>query len=295
MVGSMQGALRAWNENKRLRWKTLVLRRAPEGNGDSASQLIRETGVGAPYDFMGFQECEDGLRVLGRAGLSVFYEVSHFKPRTKTTALCMAYRKAKWALLGSGQGWVAEDQALQYFGKRGAQWVRLQHRFSQRRAFFMNYHGPLVMNSGGKCGAAITATKLLQLVAANARQGDAIIFVGDFNANPKTPELNLLAQHLRHSFSNGMDNVFTNIGPAAMKAKSVLGNGGSDHNALSIVVELAGPPPLGPPTLQPPAVPGPRKPAGLQWSAEPPNLQTVGANTLIDQGVQHNNSQGLHA
>jgi len=152
----------------------------------------------------------------------------------------------------------------------------------------MNYHGPLGMNSGGKCGGAITAMKLLQLVAANARQGDAIIFVGDFNANPNTPELNLLAQHLRHSFSNGMDNVFTNIGPAAMKAKAVLGNGGSDHNALAIVLELAGPPPLGPPTVQPPAVPPPRKPAGppprgpptVQPPAVPPPRKPAGQTPL---------------
>mmetsp|Transcript_48402 Transcript_48402/g.96239 ORF Transcript_48402/g.96239 Transcript_48402/m.96239 type:complete len:534 (-) Transcript_48402:274-1875(-) len=246
-----------------------------KGNGDSASHLIRATSVVAPYDFMGFQECQDGLRVLGRAGLAASYEISHFKPLTKSTALCMAYRKANWALLASGQGWVAEDQPLQYFGKRGAQWVRLRHRISHRTAFFMNYHGPLRMNSGGKCGEAITAMKLLQLVAANAKPGDAIVVVGDFNANPNTPMLNLLAQHLRHSFGNGMDNVFTNVGPAAVKASSVLGNGGSDHNALAIILELAGTPPkpAGPPRLRPTAVPGPKKPAAPPMPAGPPRLQ----------------------
>ena len=40
------------------------------GNGGSAGKLIKDAGSAAPFDLMGFQECDDVNRVLGDAGLT---------------------------------------------------------------------------------------------------------------------------------------------------------------------------------------------------------------------------------
>merc|ERR1740121_2435889 len=62
------------------------------GNGNSVGKLIHSTNSPLKYDLMGFQECEDGTRVLRGAGLLSQFEVYQFAPLTKTSAICMAFR-----------------------------------------------------------------------------------------------------------------------------------------------------------------------------------------------------------
>lgn len=45
-----------------------------------------------------------------------------------THAICMAYRKDTWQLLVKGETDVAEDMRTEYYGMRGTQWMRLQHK-----------------------------------------------------------------------------------------------------------------------------------------------------------------------
>mmetsp|Transcript_53197 Transcript_53197/g.105643 ORF Transcript_53197/g.105643 Transcript_53197/m.105643 type:complete len:400 (+) Transcript_53197:79-1278(+) len=203
------------------------------GGGQSASDLIAESGQDMPYDFMAFQECEDVRLVLSRAGLTQHYQVTQGEHN-----LCIATRSKLWLILDQGQTDVAEDTPKQYYGKRAAQWVRLRHSNSGKIVFFVNHHGPLGKNSGGICGGGATAYNLLKLIASHGRPGDAVVLVGDFNANAAAWTLEALFTRLRRSFfgiRGGDDNIFSNI---RSTQKLNLGTGGSDHDALSIVFQV---------------------------------------------------------
>lgn len=215
-----------------------------KGNHGSAGRLIAKANHAKPHDIMAFQECMDVDRVLEDAGLAGAY-AAFPGDGSKTAAICMAFRKRSWTLLGNGSAYVAEDTKAQYFGRRAAQWMRLLHMASGRVLFFMNHHGPLPVNSGGQCGGAGTAYNLLQIIATHAQRGDAIILGGDFNADATSVTIRHLKQKLHKAFSgtvvNGIDNIFSNLGAAAVVSAANLGNGGSDHDALSVTLALGSP------------------------------------------------------
>merc|ERR1719210_1360948 len=109
----------------------------------------------------------------------------------------IGFRNATWFLIDKGQSFVAEDkQGPVYFGKRIAFWARFQHTTTGKIVFFMNHHGPLPVNSGGICGAEVTAYNLLHVISQNAQPGDAVIFVGDFNSDGASPTIAQLGMHL---------------------------------------------------------------------------------------------------
>jgi len=188
---------------------------------------------------MGFQECEDPQRVLAPVGLAKEYEAFQ-----GAHAICMAYRKASWTLLEHGQADVAEDMPTRFYGKRGTQWMRLRHLESGATAFFANHHGPLSVNSGGICGGVSTAHNLLHLMSSKAQTGDLLILVGDFNANAASLTVQALWPHLTHVYSGdsfgGVDNVFSNADFGTVMEAKMLGSGGSDHNAISAVIQVGG-------------------------------------------------------
>ncbi|CAE8662736.1 unnamed protein product, partial [Polarella glacialis] len=142
-----------------------------------AGQVIKDSAAALPYDFMGFQECEDPVAVLGPAGL-----LEEYAAFQGAHAICLAYRKAAWSLLERGEQDVADDLPTKYYGTRGTQWMRLAHKKTNRTVFFVNHHGPLSVNSGGLCGGEATANNLLHLMGTKAQAGDVLILVGDFNA-----------------------------------------------------------------------------------------------------------------
>merc|ERR1712050_678292 len=92
-----------------------------KGVKNSAGKLIAGSMKPA-YDVMGFQECEDTRSLLQPVGLLGQYEMF-----LGAHNICMAYRKAVWSLLERGEADVAEDSATEYYGLRGAQWMRLRH------------------------------------------------------------------------------------------------------------------------------------------------------------------------
>jgi len=110
-------------------------------------------------------------------------------------------RKGTWTVASSGHTVVAEDTYWNWYGKRGVQWIRAKHQASGKHVFFMNYHGALSVNSGGKCGGWTTAHSLLKVAQDNGRHGDTIIFVGDFNSNLASTLLQELRRHLLHVYS----------------------------------------------------------------------------------------------
>jgi len=206
------------------------------GKHGSAGKLIK-THSEPRFDFMGFQECLDIKWVMDDAGLLNEYEL-HQGPYGK----CIAMHKETWTRVSSGHTVVAEDTYWNWYGKRGVQWMRAKHQASGKHVFFMNYHGALSVNSGGKCGGWTTARSLLKVARDNGRRGDTIIFVGDFNSNLASTLLQELRRHLMHVYTGlvfgGVDNVFSNAESKSIVSTERLGKGGSDHDAISVVFKF---------------------------------------------------------
>jgi len=216
-------------------WWNLYIKR--NGNWNSASKLIKKSMEDIPYDVMGFQECRDPWRVLTSVGLLQQYNVFHGKYDT-----CMAYKKDTWKLLTHGFTEVAEDMPKNYYGKRGALWMRLENYKTGRVLFFVNHHGPLSINSGGMCGGQATAHNLVRIMTDNAKKGDAVILTGDFNANAASMTMRELRRYLTLVFNGevfgGIDNILSNIEGHDVVSTKTLGKGGSDHNAINAVISL---------------------------------------------------------
>lgn len=120
--------------------------------------------------------------------------------------------------------------------------MRLRHKMTGDSLMFVNHHGPLSVNSGGQCGGVSTAHNLLNLIAGKGKTGDIIVLVGDFNANAASLTIQELWKHLvlvyiGDSFG-GVDNIFTNTGKSSVSSAMSLGSGGSDHKAISAIVEI---------------------------------------------------------
>jgi len=216
-------------------WWNLFIKR--KGSWDSASKLVNASMKGRPYDVMGFQECRDPWRVLGAVGLLGEYDVFHGRYDT-----CMAYKRLDWKLLSHGFTEVAEDMPKNYYGRRGALWMRLQHKTAGHTLFFVNHHGPLSVNSGGICGGQATAHNLIRIMTDNAKPGDVVVLTGDFNANAASLTLRTLNNYLLQVFNGevfgGIDNILSNVEGSAIVSAEKLGNGGSDHDAINAVLAL---------------------------------------------------------
>jgi len=195
------------------------------GLDGSASKII----AAANPDMLGCQECEDILRVLSEGGLSEAYAAV-----SGPLALAMAYKVDVWESLGDGSEIVAEDQAGLY-GSRGVQWMRLRRRSDERVVFFMNHHGPLPVNTGGATGGTATAENILNVISLNAEPDDAIILLGDFNAQASSETVMRLAETYPLVYSGvsfgGVDHFFSTL---AVVSTENLGSGGSDHDALAV-------------------------------------------------------------
>merc|ERR1719343_1242821 len=111
---------------------------------------------------------------------------------------------------------------------------------------FVNHHGPLPISSGGVCGGAAVAYNILHVVAANAQPGDLVIVAGDFNAQEGSNTIQHLESRLRRAAGGGIDYIFSNLGAGAAISASNLGNGGSDHDAISAVLRVEGSAPAAP-------------------------------------------------
>jgi hypothetical protein len=193
------------------------------------------------FDLMGFQECQDPKWVLDDADLLDNY--TFFQGPLQT---CMAFRSDTWTFIANGSALVAEDGdwvRKNDWGKRVAIWMRLRHDATGRTVFFMNHHGPLPLHSGGMCGGLATAYNLLQEMYENMQPSDAVILVGDFNANAKSMTVRSMATqlHLLHHGTSfgGVDNFFSNIDDSHVIETHNYGHGGSDHDALGLTIELA--------------------------------------------------------
>jgi len=216
-----------------------------KGNGGSAGRLIAESSRVEPYDLMAFQECNDVQRVLADAehagmvnsrGYRILGPLDPF-----TGAVALAWLDTKWKAMMFGITGVAEDAPSEWWGERYVAWVRLQHRQTGATLLCLNHHGPLPVHApGGLCGPDATAFQLLRVIGYHAKPGDAVLLLGDFNANATSATVSRLAKHLEQAYEGkkygGVDHFFTKCAEVAERHN--LGRGGSDHEALSVVFKV---------------------------------------------------------
>jgi len=212
------------------------------GSGKSAGKLIARTAQSHPYDIMAFQECDSKDRILADAvssGLPNEYETID-----GGRAIAVAYRRSTWRKLSSGVADVGEDSRKQYYGKRAAMWVRLQHKDSDKTVLFVNHHGPLPVSDRGGCTGTANALNLMRLIGRTAHTNDAIILAGDFNAQPWSSRVHEMDKHLHKVFTGkamrGVDHIYTNCAEGAVG--EILGKGDgkwkSDHDAVSVTLQV---------------------------------------------------------
>jgi len=218
-------------------WWNLFGQQFQNGNGGSAGKLIQASGVDAPLDFMVFQECEDGNRVLRDAGLEATHAALGIQH-----AIALAYRKDAWRLEGSDVLVdVAEDQPG-LWGRRSLLLARFKHVASGKTVLLANHHGPLVVGSGGICGGKATAWNILRAIAEHAQADDAIVLMGDFNSEASSETVQTLDRYINRHYTGvsfrGVDHIFSSCETMHIKEVKNLGNGGSDHDALAEVLTI---------------------------------------------------------
>jgi endonuclease/exonuclease/phosphatase family metal-dependent hydrolase len=208
------------------------------GDFDLSSKLFYEKG---PFDLIAFQECDDAISILRKAGLN-----SSYKAIRAPNGLAIAYKKATWEELEHGAEEVAEDKAQPgavnpmdrkwggHFGLRAVAWIRLKHSASGKVVFFANTHGPLPMGTGGRCGEEATVHSLLKAFSSRAQASDLKILAGDLNAGPDSRTQQLLGKRMHRVATDGVDAVFGSCGsPDSYGASKNWG-----HNALEAEFKL---------------------------------------------------------
>lgn len=202
------------------------------GNHGSAGKLVKRAAGDEPFDLAGFQECDDPNWIMGDAGMSGDdYDYVRWSSNT------LAFNKNRFELLESGDGKFAQDYGT-YNYQRGAQWARLQEKSTKNKLFVMNHHGPLPVSTGGVCGGEATAYGALNMIDQHSEPGDAVLFMGDFNADGGSQTVKTLKGYMHHVMDDWVDNFFSNCGGDVVKETKNLGKGGSDHNALMVVMEF---------------------------------------------------------
>jgi len=202
------------------------------GAGGSAGKLVKAAAGDEAFDVVGFQECDNPGWIMGDAGMTKD-EYDYVRWGSNT----LAFKQTRFKKLSQGDGeFVAQDYGA-YSYRRGAHWVRLQEKATGNKLFVMNHHGPLPVNTGGRCGGEATAYNLLAMIKKYSEPGDALLFMGDFNADGGSETVKSLQGYMDHVFNDWVDNFFSNCGGDAVKETKNLGKGGSDHNALMTIIE----------------------------------------------------------
>mmetsp|Transcript_39304 Transcript_39304/g.108405 ORF Transcript_39304/g.108405 Transcript_39304/m.108405 type:complete len:845 (+) Transcript_39304:3-2537(+) len=199
------------------------------------------------YDILGFQDSKDVARLMGEAadrGLSGEYGV--LSEALDQRALGIAYRTSRWIVNSSGWEDVGEDSPWAYIGKRAAQWARLQHS-SGLVVFFVNHHGPQPISAKGTCVGSATAYNIMRVIAENAHPGDALILVGDFNAQMHSSRIRVLDDFMHRVFTGtpmgGVDHIYSNCVGDAVSSTTSFASGGIGHDALSAIFRIPSPAP----------------------------------------------------
>jgi len=151
---------------------------------------------------------------------------------------CLAYRRSKFDLLGTGVNYIGVDNT----SKSAAQWVRLKATDSDRILLFTNVHGPRLANSGGLCGGSAFAYELAMMIKDVAVPGDAIVVAGAFNSNVDSQAVVALTKSFENSISStehfdklSYQHVFSNRGLACTNAVKR-----NTSSSVAITIDLGG-------------------------------------------------------
>lgn len=66
-----------------------------------------------------------------------------------------------WEKLFVGKKDITEDTKKEHYGTRNVVYGRFKNKKTSQTAFFMNFHGPTPVNSGGLCGPEAIAYNML--------------------------------------------------------------------------------------------------------------------------------------
>jgi hypothetical protein len=218
----------------------------PSDAGDLPEAIIRTSADPYMYDAISMQECKEPDGMLQKLGP----DADKYGVVAEGGSLCTLYRKDLWTLQAHGVEAVAVDQVgveeSAGTGNRSVQWLRLENSETGRSFFCMNYHGPLPLNSGGGCGGEITAQRIIRVIMQNAREGDAVVLSGAFNAKGFTPVIQVLEQHglgvfkVSHDGTSeyGTDFVISNVDAASLVSSANMGRAGRFHDVLGVIFEV---------------------------------------------------------
>eukprot|EP00440_Ansanella_granifera_P075185 gb/GFBE01081597.1/.p1 GENE.gb/GFBE01081597.1/~~gb/GFBE01081597.1/.p1 ORF type:complete len:314 (+),score=49.84 gb/GFBE01081597.1/:1-942(+) len=224
-------------------------------DGKGFSQLYGTIKANAPYDLIGFQECDNVGQVVSGSGLGGAF--AYYTP-PKGNDAPMAWNSTRFHQIeGPGTAWVAKDQ----YGDRHVNWVRLFETTSNTTILFANTHGPLGQ-CDGDAGNAVAAN-YLHAISIHRKPGDLVVFSGDFNCATLQGTIQKIGQELQNAAVdtsyNGADHVFSSAGAPVLSFFSAQGEP-SDHQLLKVTLKLPGDShysgfvPGPPPTLPPAAV-----------------------------------------
>eukprot|EP00450_Noctiluca_scintillans_P014325 CAMPEP_0194488834 /NCGR_PEP_ID=MMETSP0253-20130528/8611_1 /TAXON_ID=2966 /ORGANISM="Noctiluca scintillans" /LENGTH=360 /DNA_ID=CAMNT_0039329241 /DNA_START=24 /DNA_END=1106 /DNA_ORIENTATION=+ len=216
----------------------------------AAGELLAGAHAREPLDLIGLQECQDLRAVLRHAGLDQEFSVlvgrreiiirQHCMETLGCRALALAYRTSRWDVLDHGFSDVAEDKVTSLHGRRSVLWARFRDKTLGQTVFFMDYHGPLPVNSGGLCGGHATAFNLLKVAGHYAHRQDAVVLAGDFNADATSHTVTDLSRYFDavHTDrpSTSLDHFFATCS-RVVKVEDLSVNG-SDQDALRVTLSV---------------------------------------------------------
>lgn len=214
-------------------WESLFRERS--GAGGISGKLIADAGESVPFDFIGFQDCQNVERLLIDADYGATYGSIH----NSEAAISIAYDVSKWTMVSRGSAEVAQDDTGDE--RRAMIWARLQHIDKKQFVFFASHTGPVPTGSGGSCGPLATAYNLMRVIGFHAHPGDAIFLVGDFEAGSASVTSTTAGQYMDLAFAgdkfDGADQIFSACAQISGEGEN-LGGGGSDHDALSATFSI---------------------------------------------------------
>jgi endonuclease/exonuclease/phosphatase family metal-dependent hydrolase len=221
-----------------------------ERDSTVAGELLAAAHMREPLDLIGLQECYDPRSILRAAGLDHEFSTlmgrreivirQHCMETLGCRALALAYRTSRWDVLDHGYSDVAEDKVTSLHGRRSVLWARLRDKTLGQTVFFMDYHGPLPVNSGGLCGGYATAFNLLKIAGHYAHRQDAVLLAGDFNADVTSHTVTELSRYFDavHTDrpSTSLDHFFATC--SRVVTVEDLSVNGSDQDALRVALSV---------------------------------------------------------
>lgn len=155
-------------------------------------RMIREEDV----DVLGIQEGLHGqvADLIGSLPDYIFYGMGRDDGKRKGEYVGIFFRRDRFELTGEGTFWLSdrpEEVGSMTWGNRiprTTSWVRLGDRMTGKSALVFNTHLDHQSQPSRVQGVRLVAERMVEL----AREGEALVFMGDFNAVEHNPAIRLV-------------------------------------------------------------------------------------------------------